>query len=124
MATTLRGDDNFDTATPLGPNNFAAKAWVNWKNALGNALIASGNVSSVTDNNVGVYTVSFSTSFSAATYVSAGQVNANGSASVAAIGFNTTNGGNTYTTAACGHASEDTDGGFTDYLNDCILYLH
>jgi hypothetical protein len=124
MTTILRGDDDFDTASPSGAGNFTAKAWVNWKNSGGNALIASGNVSSVTDNNTGVYTVSFSTSFSAATYVPAGQSNTNGVSTVPAIGFNTNNGGATYTTAACGHASEDVDAGFTDYINNCIMYLH
>ena len=53
MATTLRGDDNFDSATPVGAGNFTAKAWVTygmdgWAN-----ILADGGVSSLIDLGVG-----------------------------------------------------------------------
>ena len=109
--------------TTGGAGLYPAKAWVNYRNKTTNSVIASGNVSSVSDNNVGVFTTSFSTAFASATYASAGAANPDGGTQVPAVGFKTANGGNTYTTTACGHASEDVDDGFSDYINNTIIYL-
>jgi hypothetical protein len=102
---------------------YPARAWVNWKNSGGNSLVDSGNVSSVADNSVGVFTTTFSNAFASATYVSAGSVNTNGGNNVPAIGFNTSSGGNTYTTTSIGHAAEDVDAGFSDYINNTVIYM-
>jgi hypothetical protein len=118
--STLKVDNLQNTA---GAELFVVKAWVNWKNKSGNSVVASGNVSSVADNAAGVYTTSFSTAFASATYASAGAANLDGGNNVPAVGFNTQNGGNTYSTTACGHASEDVDAGFSDYTNNTVIYL-
>lgn len=104
-------------------NSAAPKAWVNWKNKSGNSLVASYNVSSVTDNYTGVFTTNFSNSFASATYASAGSVNTGNTPDTAAISFNTSSGGNTYTTSACGHAVENLDAGYTDYANNTVTYV-
>ncbi len=64
MASTIRGNDNFDTA---GGN--AVKAWVNFNGTGTVAIRASYNVSSITDNGTGDYTVNFTTALSDANYV-------------------------------------------------------
>ncbi len=56
MPSTIRGSDNFDTA---GGN--AVKAWVNFNGTGTVAIRASYNVSSITDNGTGDYTVNFTT---------------------------------------------------------------
>jgi hypothetical protein len=48
---------------------FAAKAWVNFNGTGTVAIRASGNVSSITDNGTGDYTVNFTTALTDANYV-------------------------------------------------------
>lgn len=54
MPSYIRGNDNFDTA---GGN--AVKAWVNFNGTGTVAIRASYNVTSITDNGTGDYTVNF-----------------------------------------------------------------
>jgi hypothetical protein len=63
MPSTIRGSDNFDTA---GGN--AVKAWVNFNGTGTVAIRASFNVSSITDNGTGNYTVNFTTAMVDANY--------------------------------------------------------
>lgn len=63
MASVIRGSDNFDTA---GGN--AVKAWVNFNGTGTVAIRASFNVSSITDNGVGNYTINFATAMADANY--------------------------------------------------------
>lgn len=63
MASTIRGSDNFDTA---GGN--AVKAWVNFNGTGTVAIRASYNVTSITDNGTGDYTVNFTTAMPDANY--------------------------------------------------------
>lgn len=53
--------------TTGGAGLYPARAWVNY-DQVGVAVTNSGNVSSVTDNATGIYTVTFANAFSAATY--------------------------------------------------------
>ena len=68
MTTILRGDDDFDTASPIPAGNFTAKAWVNFNGRNTVAIRADGNVSSITDANPGRYVVNFTNSFSSTSY--------------------------------------------------------
>lgn len=52
---------------------YACRAWVNFNGAGTVAIRASGNVSSITDNNVGVYTINFATAMEDADYAVTGQ---------------------------------------------------
>ena len=72
MPSTIRGSDNFDTA---GGN--AVKAWVNFNGTGTVAIRAAFNVSSITDNGVGDYTVNFTTAMPDANYaaVAIGEIN-------------------------------------------------
>lgn len=67
MTSVFRGSDNFDTA---GGN--AVKAWVNFNGTGTVAIRASYNVSSITDNGVGDYTVNFATALVDANYAVVG----------------------------------------------------
>lgn len=75
MPSTIRGSDNFDTA---GGN--AVKAWVNFNGTGTVAIRASFNVSSITDNGTGDYTVNFATALADANY------SVGGSSSVGTLG--------------------------------------
>jgi hypothetical protein len=63
MPSVFRGSDNFDTA---GGN--AVKAWVNFNGTGTVAIRAAFNVSSITDNGTGDYTVNFTTAMPDANY--------------------------------------------------------
>lgn len=54
--------------TPAGVEVYTCKAWVNFNGTGTVAIRASGNVSSVTDNGVGDYTVNFSAAMVDANY--------------------------------------------------------
>jgi hypothetical protein len=53
---------------PDGTENFKCRAWVNFNGTGTVAIRASGNVSSITDNGTGDYTVNFITAMSDANY--------------------------------------------------------
>ena len=57
-----------------GTQNYKCRAWVNFNGTGTVAIRASGNVSSITDNNVGDYTVNFTTAMSDANYCSISSV--------------------------------------------------
>jgi hypothetical protein len=67
MPSIFRGSDNFDTA---GGN--AVKAWVNFNGTGTVAIRASYNVTSITDNGTGNYTVNFTTALPDANYAISG----------------------------------------------------
>lgn len=60
MASVIRGDDDFDSE---GIVTGTAKAWVNFNGTGTVAIRASYNVSSITDNGTGTYTVNFTNAF-------------------------------------------------------------
>lgn len=63
MPSTIRGSDNFDS----GGGN-ACKAWVNFNGTGTVAIRAAYNVSSITDNGTGDYTVNFTAALADANY--------------------------------------------------------
>lgn len=67
MPSTIRGNDNFDSAYGA-----ALKAWVNFNGTGTVAIRASLNVSSITDNGVGDYTVNFTTALPDANFAMCG----------------------------------------------------
>lgn len=55
--------------TPVGTTpTYSARAWVNFNGTSTVAIRASGNVTSITDNGTGDYTVNFTTAMSDANY--------------------------------------------------------
>jgi hypothetical protein len=51
---------------------YGARAWVNFNGTGTVAIRSSGNVSSITDNGTGVYTVNFTTAMASANYATVG----------------------------------------------------
>jgi hypothetical protein len=80
-------------ATPNGSAPlYAPRAWVNFNGTGTVAIRASGNVTSITDNGTGDYTVNFTTAMPDADYVAVfGSATANSSRGGAIVGENTTN---------------------------------
>ena len=76
MAVTIDGSANtiaaaalsLSTATGSAPS-YSARAWVNFNGTGTVAIRASGNVSSITDNNTGDYTVNFTNAMPDANYI-------------------------------------------------------
>jgi uncharacterized protein (AIM24 family) len=65
--------------TPVGTApSYSARAWVNFNGTGTVAIRASGNVSSITDNGTGDYTVNFTTAMPDANYSVAGSANDSG----------------------------------------------
>jgi hypothetical protein len=56
---------------PDGTENYKCRAWVNFNGTGTVAIRASGNVSSITDNGTGDYTVNFTTAMPDANYTAA-----------------------------------------------------
>ena len=67
--------------------NGSAKAWVNFNGTGTVAIRASYNVSSITDNGVGTYTVNFTTALADSTYALAGSSTNTSSVWMQALGF-------------------------------------
>ena len=63
--------DALSTATGSAPS-YSARAWVNFNGTGTVAIRSSGNVSSITDNGVGMYTVNFSTAMPDVNYCTIG----------------------------------------------------
>lgn len=67
---------NSEMVAPGTPSLYACRAWVNFNGTGVPAIRASGNVSSITDNGTGNYTVNFSASMPDANYAVSGSVTA------------------------------------------------
>ena len=63
--------DALSTATGSAPS-YSARVWVNFNGTGTVAILASGNVSSLTDNGVGDYTINFTTAMVDTNYVMTG----------------------------------------------------
>jgi hypothetical protein len=81
---TFSGAQTFGTASFPQPSGsaplYAARAWVNFNGTGTVAIRASGNVSSITDNGTGDYTVNFTTALPDADYSFSGAAGTPGSA--------------------------------------------
>ena len=64
--------------TAAGVEVYTAKAWVNFNGTGTVAIRASGNVTSITDNGTGDYTVNFTNAMPDANYVPTGMINSTG----------------------------------------------
>ncbi len=91
QAQAEAGTDNTTLMTPLRVRNalnatgtaptYACRAWVNFNGTGTVAIRASGNVTSITDNGVGDYTVNFTTAMSDANYSAVATVGRGGGTS-------------------------------------------
>lgn len=85
--TTLADSAGANTSTPAEIASGRAKAWVNFNGTGTVAIRASYNVSSITDNGVGSFTVNFTTAMSDANYSVSGNTNWSGGPWI--LGFDT-----------------------------------
>ena len=113
-ATTISDLAGTGPATLTG--QYAAKAWVNFNGTGTVAIRESGNVSSITDNGTGDYTVNFTTALTDASY------SASGSGEPSAVGWGIFagkgNAGAVRTTSAYRFVIANTTGsGFVDCEN-------
>jgi hypothetical protein len=72
---------------------YLAKAWVNFDGTGTVAIRAAGNVSSITDNGTGNYTVNFTTAMPDTSYATSGSGRSPGTQSGAALQFDVYNTG-------------------------------
>ena len=77
---------SLSTASGSAPS-YSARAWVNFNGTGTVAIRASGNVSSITDNGTGDYTVNLTTAMSDADYDVACSANAQGYTQISAMPF-------------------------------------
>ena len=78
----ISSDGSFSSVIPGGSTlypRFGCRAWVNFNGTGTVAIRASGNVSSITDNGVGDYTVNFTTAMVDANYAAVGMNSSTGS---------------------------------------------
>lgn len=70
---------------PDGTENYKCRAWVNFNGTGTVAIRAAGNVSSITDNGTGLYTVNFTVAMPDANYVVVLSAQAQTTGAIAAI---------------------------------------
>ena len=121
LATDAAVVSKLSTASGSAPS-YSARAWVNFNGTGVVAIRASGNVTSITDNTTGDYTINFTTAMADANYsvVAYGQRADNPFEDLNVQGYNNVYGDaftTSYTRVACGHASS---GNPTDPLAVCI----
>jgi hypothetical protein len=63
---------------PEGTENYKCRAWVNFNGGVSFGIRASGNVTSITDNGVGDYTINFTTAMPDANYSVGGMAGVTG----------------------------------------------
>jgi hypothetical protein len=89
--STVNGTLNLGSsplATPTGSApSYTCRAWVNFNGTGTVAIRASGNVSSITDNGTGDYTVNFTTAMPDADYAGSMMNNQNNGAGTAGIAY-------------------------------------
>ena len=112
---TVNITNGTDSITVEGAVKGSAKAWVNFNGTGTVAIRASYNVSSITDNGVGAYTVNFTTAMPDANYAAFVNVFPE-TAGNTALGSGSQRGTSTKTTTAIGFATVIyTDSAFTDF---------
>jgi len=79
------GDFSFTSGYGSAAVAYGCRAWVNFNGTGTVAIRASGNVSSITDNGVGDYTVNFTTALADANYSIVGVLNSYGVANIQAV---------------------------------------
>jgi len=109
----------FDTwMNPDGTTNYKCRAWVNFNGVTTATIRASGNVSSVTRNGTGDYTVNFTTAMPDANYstVLSSVQRQSASGATQAVGYYSTDDVNavTYSTTAIRIATKISVAGFID----------
>jgi hypothetical protein len=92
-----------------GVEVYTAKAWVNFNGTGTVAIRAAGNVSSITDNGTGTYTVNFTAALADANYATTGTVRSSGVSNGMTLGTITTATSNVQISTTSGSANAALD---------------
>jgi len=84
--TSVAGNLLFNSGFGSATIAYGCRAWVNFNGTGTVAIRASGNVSSITDNGTGNYTINFTTAMSDANYMIAGTITRSGFPQTGTIG--------------------------------------
>jgi len=115
-------------ATGDGPatltSQIAATSLLNFQNSGSNVTHRSLNISSVVDDDTGVFNVNFTTSYNAADYVMTASAYCGGSAQATnpAVCMSTYSGAQAYSTSGCGVMAEDVDGANADMERNFMAF--
>jgi len=115
------GNMKFDSGYGSAETVYGCRAWVNFNGTGTVAIRDSGNVSSITDNGTGDYTVNFTNPMPDANYSVVGAANINGGG--AGYTFNIYNIGTPYTTSSVRVATDARGSSLLDlaYINVAIF---
>jgi len=102
----------------------AATSLLNFQNSGSNVTHRSLNISSVVDDDIGVFNVNFTTSYNAADYVMTASAYVGGSAETTnpAVCMSTYSGAQAYSTSGCGIMAEDVDAGSADMARNFMAF--
>ena len=127
MRIDSSGNLKFDSGYGSAATAYGCRAWVNFNGTGTVAIRASGNVSSITDNGTGDYTVNFTTAMPDANYSVEGSASGNADATRGFTGFMAIYQGSTPSTSSCrvafGLGSNTVGNGqFYDSAHSCIAF--
>ena len=130
MAVTIDGSAGVTTnaggsvnpSTNVEGINYSCRAWVNFNGTGTVAIRGSGNVSSITDNGTGDYTVNFTTAMTDTNFSTVGTTGSPAAAHGILMFFKGTVGTYPATTSSIQIATVTSNGGSTqfDYVNVCL----
>ena len=119
---TTNAGGSVNPSTNIAGINYSCRAWVNFDGTGTVAVRASGNVTDITDNGTGLYTVNFTTAISDANYsASVSSTQTAAASGNQAIGIASDTG--SYSTTAVSLRSQSSAGADTDqaYVNVAIF---
>ena len=103
---------------------YGCRAWVNFNGTGTVAIRASGNVSSITDNGVGIYTVNFSNAMPNVNYAAIGSAgDASTAASVLNLGSTNASAGINMATGSCKVVTQNDGGTLQDKSVVCVSFF-
>ena len=97
----VAGNMSFNSGFGSAGLAYGCRAWVNFNGTGTVAIRASGNVSSVTDNGIGLYTVNFSTAMPDANYTTVATNNVLSALNGSTTDTSASNGGRVYSCFMC-----------------------
>lgn len=119
QSTGTSGDFKFNSGYGSVVTAYGCRAWVNFNGTGTVAIRASGNVSSITDNGTGDYTVNFTTAMPDANYAYAGSGGTNDNTSLLTVSSGSTQ----TTTAARLHTVYSNSNGNYDPVNVYVVFF-
>ena len=121
-AVTIDSSQNLQFNSGFGSvaTAYGCRAWVNFNGTGTLAIRDSGNVSSITDNGTGLYTLNFTTSMPDANYSVSGIGNGNTGGVYVVIAGPAASGADVMTTSQIKMRNKDQDGNNVDSVNTCI----